>query len=238
MQDLLDITRREIGTGCIGGKSAGMLLARNVLRNTEPELYAEKIEPHDSYFIGADVFYTYFVDNDGWRLRKAMQEVNDYITIAPIIQFNHSVREQFLSMLEYFGQSPIIVRSSSLLEDGFGNAFAGKYESVFCANQGSLQERYEVFEQAVRTVYASTMSPDAIRYRAQRNLLDRDEQMALLVMRVSGDCHGKYYFPASATRRISISRAATNRPRTRACCASSTAWAPALSTARRTTMRA
>ena len=77
-----------------------------------------------------------------------MQEVNDYITIAPIIQdrmltgkFNHSVREQFLSMLEYFGQSPIIVRSSSLLEDGFGNAFAGKYESVFCANQGTLGVR-------------------------------------------------------------------------------------------------
>ena len=202
VQDLLDIARREIGTGCIGGKSAGMLLARNVLRDTEPALYAEKIEPHDSYFIGADVFYTYFVDNDCWRLRKAMQEVNDYITIAPIIRdrmltgkFNRSVREQFLSMLEYFGQSPIIVRSSSLLEDGFGNAFAGKYESVFCANQGTLQERYEVFEQAVRTVYASTMSPDAIQYRAQRNLLARDEQMALLVMRVSGDCHGKYYYP-------------------------------------------
>ena len=77
VSDLLGIARREIGTGCIGGKSAGMLLARNVLRETEPELFREKIEPHDSYFIGADVFYTYFVDNDCWRLRKAMQEVND-----------------------------------------------------------------------------------------------------------------------------------------------------------------
>ena len=44
-------------------------------------------------------------------------------------------------MLEYYGQSPIIVRSSSLLEDGFGNAFTGKYESVFCPNQGSPEER-------------------------------------------------------------------------------------------------
>ena len=202
VDDLLTIARREIGTGCIGGKSAGMLLARNVLRDTDPAFFDQRIEPHDSYFIGADVFYTYFVDNDCWRLRKQMREAEDYLAIAPIIRdrllngkFNHSVREQFLSMLEYFGQSPIIVRSSSLLEDGFGNAFAGKYESVFCANQGSLQERYEVFEQAVRTVYASTMSQDAIQYRAQRNLLERDEQMALLVMRVSGDCHGKYYYP-------------------------------------------
>lgn len=100
-----------------------------------------------------------------------------------------------MSMLEYFGQSPIIVRSSSILEDGFGNAFAGKYESVFCPNQGSLKERYEVFERAVKQVYASTVDPDAIKYRAERNLLDRDEQMALLVMRVCGDVHGDYYYP-------------------------------------------
>jgi len=48
-----------------------------------------------------------------------------------------------MEMLEYFGQSPLIVRSSSLLEDNYGNAFSGKYESVFLANQGTPQERLE-----------------------------------------------------------------------------------------------
>lgn len=47
---------REIGTGCIGGKAAGMLLARNILRDEAPELYSTCIEPHDSYYIGADLF--------------------------------------------------------------------------------------------------------------------------------------------------------------------------------------
>ena len=61
-------------------------------------------------------------------------------------------------MLEYFGQSPIIVRSSSLLEDAFGNAFAGKYESYFCTNQGTPEERYEKFEETVRKIFASTMN--------------------------------------------------------------------------------
>lgn len=65
-------------------------------------------------------------------------------------------------MLEYFGQFPIIVRSSSLLEDGFGNAFAGKYESIFCANQGSLEQRYRQFEEAVRRIFASTVNEDAL----------------------------------------------------------------------------
>lgn len=202
MKDLMYIKNREIGTGCIGGKAAGMLLARNILRDEAPELYKARIEPHDSYYIGADVFYTYAVQSGIWAPRVRMINADDYMECAPEIRemllngtFTPGVKEQFLSMLEYFGQSPIIVRSSSILEDGFGNAFAGKYESVFCPNQGSLAERYEVFEKAVKQVYASTVNPEAIRYRAERNLLDRDEQMALLVMRVCGDVHGDYYYP-------------------------------------------
>ncbi len=202
MKDLMDIKNREIGTGCIGGKAAGMLLARNILRDEAPELYSTCIEPHDSYYIGADLFYTYGVQNGLWSSRIRMIEASDYLEQSKTIRelllngtFMPSIKEQFISMLEYFGQSPIIVRSSSILEDGFGNAFAGKYESVFCPNQGSLKERYEVFERAVKQVYASTVNPDAIMYRAERHLLDRDEQMALLVMRVCGDVHGDYYYP-------------------------------------------
>ena len=103
-----------------------------------------------------------------------------------------------MTLLEYFGQSPIIVRSSSFLEDGFGNAFAGKYESVFCVNQGSPEERLEAFEAAVRTVYASTMDISALEYRKQRGLQHSDEQMAVLVQRVSGSYHGDLFFPAAA----------------------------------------
>ena len=202
VKDLMDIKKREIGTGCIGGKAVGMLLARNILRDTDPELFRRRIEPHDSYFIGADVFYTYAVQNGTWELRTRMLEPEDYLRIAPEFKqrlldghFMPEIKSQFMSMLEYFGQSPIIVRSSSLLEDGFGNAFAGKYESVFCPNQGSIEQRYREFEAAVKTVYASTLSQEAYQYRIERNLMDRDEQMALLVMRVCGDCHGDYYYP-------------------------------------------
>ena len=53
------------------------------------------------------------------------------------------------------------MRSSSLLEDDYGNAFAGQYDSVFCANQGTPQQRLAAFEDAVRTVYASAVSPQA-----------------------------------------------------------------------------
>ena len=70
--------------------------------------------------------------------------------------FSDEIKKGFIQILDYFGQNPIIVRSSSFLEDGYGNAFAGKYESVFCVNRGSLEERLEAFEEAVTKVPPSS----------------------------------------------------------------------------------
>lgn len=202
LADLLQIESREIGTGFIGGKTVGMLLARKILESDEKKRFEGLLEPHDSYYLGSDVFYTYIVQNGWWTLRSKQKARGGYQRLAGELRekmlngrFPEKIRESFQQMLEYFGQSPIIVRSSSLLEDNFGNAFAGKYESVFCVNQGTPEERYNAFEQAVRVVYASTMNEDALAYRLKRGLFDKDEQMALLVQRVSGDYYGKYFFP-------------------------------------------
>jgi hypothetical protein len=202
LRDILDIASREIGTGFIGGKSVGMLLGRKIL---EKNITHNNWEPHDSYYLGADIFYTYIVQNGWWDLRMRQRTPEGYFALAPELRekllsgkFPDILREQFVQMLEYYGQSPIIVRSSSLLEDNFGNAFAGKYESVFCANQGSPESRFEAFEQAVRAVYASAMSDDALAYRQTRGLAGKDEQMAILVQRVSGDHYGDLFFPQVA----------------------------------------
>ena len=69
---------------------------------------------------------------------------------------------------------------------------------MFCVNQGTLEERLKVFEDAVRRVYASIMDISALEYRKQRGLEHRDEQMAVLVQRVSGSHWGDYFFPAAA----------------------------------------
>jgi hypothetical protein len=113
-------------------------------------------------------------------------------------QFPEPIRDSLRRVLDYFGQYPIIVRSSSLLEDGFGNAFAGKYDSFFCTNQGSPEERLEALEHYIRRIFSSAMSEEALAYRLQRGLEQRDEQMALLIQRVSGAYHGQYYFPEIA----------------------------------------
>ena len=205
LEDVLAIKERVIGTGYVGGKAVGMLLARKMLLNDKSRAWGEMLEPHDSYYIGSDVFYTYLVQNGWWRMRMQQKTKEGYFPVAAALReqmltgkFPEEIREQFQQIIEYFGQSPIIVRSSSLLEDSFGNAFAGKYESIFLANQGNPEERFAQFEEAVRQIYASTMNEDALSYRLQRGLADLDEQMALLVQRVSGAQHERYFFPELA----------------------------------------
>jgi hypothetical protein len=204
LDDVLAVHRRMIGTGLVGGKAAGMLLARAILARTHPR-WTRQLEPHDSWFLGSDVFYTYLVRNGCWRARRELRSGRPFLEVAAEARervlagtFPDFVVQQLVTMLEHYGQSPIIVRSSSLLEDGFGNAFTGKYESVFCPNHGSPSERLAAVLSAVRTVYASSMSEEALRYRERRGLLDRDEQMAVLIQRVSGAVHGALFYPQFA----------------------------------------
>lgn len=199
--DLIAIGKRMVGTGLVGGKSVGMLLARKILARNAPDV-ADQLEIHDSFYVGSDVFYSYLVLNDCWWDRHRLRGADGFWERARDLEerlrsgtFPESTIAQFREILEYFGQSPVIVRSSSLLEDAYGNSFSGKYESVFCANQGDPESRLANFMEAIRTIYASTMSAEALSYRRHRGLLHRDEQMALLVQRVSGQFYGDLYFP-------------------------------------------
>ncbi len=203
-EDYFAVRDHMVGTGMIGGKACGMLLARAIIRNTEPDI-SEILEPHDSFHVGSDLYYTYIVDNDLWDTRIRQRTEEGYFELAQEFAdkimngiFSEAMREQFVRIIEYYGQDPYIIRSSSILEDGFGNAFAGKYESVFCVNRGTPEERLAEFEHAIKVVYASSMSLSALDYRKRRGLDKRDEQMALLIQRVSGSYYGSNYMPCAA----------------------------------------
>ncbi len=207
LDDLFAIRERLIGSGRIGGKAAGMILARRIIVSDPGEIdFTKRLEEHDSFYIGSDVFFTFLVNNDLFRLRldlsrSAQLSPEEFAGTEKRFldgRFPPEIMEQFRDMIAYFGQAPIIVRSSSLLEDSFGNAFAGKYRSEYCANQGTPEERLEVFVSAVKLVYASALNPDALAYRRARGLGESDEQMAILVQRVSGAPYRQCFFPGLA----------------------------------------
>lgn len=210
LDDLLMVRSRMIGSGSIGGKALGMLIARAVLRRDVPHMSA-RLEAHDSFYIGTEVFDTFLVHNDLWWIRRRQRDPATYLDEVDTAQarilagkFSPTTLRQLEGMLDYFGEWPFIVRSSSRLEDRYGNAFAGQYDSVFCANRGPWETRLSSLLAAVRQVYASTMSEQALRYRERRGLLGENEQMAVLIMRVSGTAGGRYFHPHAAGVGLSV----------------------------------
>ncbi len=206
IDDLRRIYSGLIGTGKIGGKAAGMYLAWRILQEVDERYGRAAINIPDSYFIGTDVLYEFFLMN---KLEHYMNQ--KYRSVREIRSEYPRIVEDFLAsslpdylvvqireVVESLGDSPLIVRSSSLLEDNFGFSFAGKYNSYFCANQGTPEENLAQVLEAIRRVYASSVNPDALLYRKKHDLIDYDERMAILLQRVTGRWHGRYFYPDMA----------------------------------------
>ncbi|MGO9534586.1 MAG: PEP/pyruvate-binding domain-containing protein [Syntrophobacteraceae bacterium] len=195
--------------GRIGGKSAGMFLAYKIIlpllgqRDPEIEKYVRIPESH--YFTSG--FLTDFLDSNSlyslhsqkYKSRETIEE--EFSQISETIRnatFPPDVISQFRGFLEKTEQHPLIIRSSSLLEDNFGYTFSGKYDSVFIANQGDIEIRLDEFTCALKQVLTSVFSSRAILYRQDRDLLDFDERMSVLVQKVVGRQFDNYFFPTAA----------------------------------------
>jgi predicted nucleotidyltransferase len=204
------------GIGRFGGKAAGMILAEKVISKfikDNPHLIKDKtlfslnkIRIPKTWFIPSDSFYDFLAYNNLEDIieqkYKPIDEIrSEYANIIQVFknsQFPPELVNGLARALDDFGDNPIIVRSSSLLEDRLGASFAGKYKSIFLANQGSKQERLVALMDAIAEVYASIFSPDPIGYRIEHNLLDFKEEMGIMLQEVVGKRISKYYFPLFA----------------------------------------
>ncbi len=204
--DLRDIRRQRIGRGKVGGKAAGIILAHQILKRPDEQDEFDLnpfIDTPATYFIGCDVYYDFKAINNfkkfanqKYRTREEIEQSYPEISEAYLAGvFPEDVTDQLRGILIQIGNSPLIVRSSSLLEDNFGSAFAGKYDSFFLPNQGTLEENLAALLEAIKRVYVSVLSPDALFYRRINGLDDYDERMAILIQKVQGERHGKYFFP-------------------------------------------
>ncbi len=204
--DLKEIKTHRIGRGKIGGKSAGMFLAHKILNHPDPDDeidFGRYVVIPETYFIGCDVYYDYKATNNFEKFTSQKYLTREEIEHEyPRIREAHlqarlpeDIVEKLRDLLAGLGQAPLIIRSSSLLEDNFGTAFAGKYDSFFLPNQGTLDENLAALLRAVNLVYASVLSPDALFYRQIQGLDDYDERMAILIQKVQGEQHSHYFFP-------------------------------------------
>lgn len=196
-------------SGKIGGKAAGMFLAYKIvlprLSEKDPELERSIVIPESYYFTSGilsdfiDYNQLYSFHTQKYKSREVIEE--EYSQMGPVLEkasFPPDVMESFQAFLQGIGEHPLILRSSSLLEDSFSHSFSGKYDSVFMANRGELPTRLKEFVRCMKQVLMSTFNPGAILYRRDHNLLDFDERMSVLVQKVVGRRFGNTFFPFAA----------------------------------------
>lgn len=206
ISDLEDIWHRRIGLGKIGGKAAGLFLAAHILEKIGDDSIRACLRIPESYFLGSDVMYIFMAMNGlmHWNDQKYKSE-EQIRTEYPQIQEQFragvlppEVVKELRAILDHVGRQPLIVRSSSQLEDNFGTSFAGKYNSYFCPNQGTVEENLKALTTAIARTYASTLNPAALLYRRSKKLQDYDERMAALIQVVQGETFDQYFMPDAA----------------------------------------
>ncbi|HEY5124760.1 MAG TPA: PEP/pyruvate-binding domain-containing protein, partial [Ignavibacteria bacterium] len=193
--------------GKIGGKSVGLFIANKILKNsTEHAEIFKDIKTPKTWYITSDIIMEFLHYNNleeviEQKYKEIDQIRQEYPYIVQIFKnsiFPSEVVKQLSLVLEDFGNVPLIVRSSSLLEDRIGASFSGKYKSLFVANQGTRQARLSALMDAIAEVYSSIFNADPIEYRKERGLLDYHEEMGIMIQEVVGTKVGKYFFPAYA----------------------------------------
>ncbi|HLA68141.1 MAG TPA: PEP/pyruvate-binding domain-containing protein [Bacteroidota bacterium] len=193
--------------GKLGGKSSGLLLASAILqKSTEEKELLQNVRIPKTWYLASDGILNFMyhnnledvIDQKYKDLGQVRQEYPYVVQVFKNSQFPPEIVKGLSLALDDFGDCPLIVRSSSLLEDRMGTSFAGKYKSLFIANQGTREERLLALTDAVAEVYASVFSPDPIQYRAEHGLMDFHEEMGIMIQEVVGKRIGDYFLPSYA----------------------------------------
>lgn len=209
VQDFYELLGKVIfPQGChgkLGGKSAGLFLSKKIIeRAPEAGALLREVKVPRTWYVTSDWIQNFVHHNslEDVLNRKYMeidqirQEYPHLVALFKRSAFPSEFARGLALALDDLGDVPLIVRSSSLLEDRPGSAFSGKYKSLFLGNRGNREERVAALMDAIAEVYASIFGPDPTEYRAERGLLDVHEEMGIMIQEVVGQTVGKYFLPA------------------------------------------
>ncbi len=181
---------RVLGEGQLGGKARGLLFVINHLRRGgKLTSHDEFIGFPDSFVITTDVYDEFMAANrldEEVRARCAgkmsTEELQSRIVEAHFPDSAREVLRKFLAS----ERRPLVVRSSSVMEDNPNHSFAGIYLSEFLGNTGTDEERLDQLVMAIKRVYASTFGRNARAYRKRHGLPWEEEKMAILIQNMIG----------------------------------------------------
>jgi CheY-like chemotaxis protein len=188
----------RLGGGSIGGKARGLAFVRYVLNNYPiSKLYDDvRVFVPPAVVLATDVFDRFLQENGLREIAIHAQddeEISRRFMEAPLPGDVRNDLSEFLKLVD----SPIAVRSSSLLEDSQFQPFTGVYETYMLSNDADDHEvRLQQLVTAIKRVYASTFSQRAKAYLRATPYRLEEEKMAVIVMKVVGARHGTRFYPS------------------------------------------
>lgn len=190
---------RTIGAGELGGKARGLLFAMKSMHDgAQLTRLQHLLRFPDSTVLTSEIFDAFMEQSNlradvraGCEGTISLEELGERIVAAT---FPPEWAERLVPLLERETR-PLVVRSSSIMEDDPDHSFAGIYLSDFLPNAGPPDVRLEQLIAAIKRVYASTFAPNARAYRKRHGLDWRKEKMAILVQNMIGShySHDLFY---------------------------------------------
>ena len=187
----------QIGGGSLGGKGRGLAFASRLIDEVRitDRFPGVRVTVPAAVVLGTEVF-TRFLDENELRTFALQCKDEDQIRARFLAAaLPEDVVEKLHRVMEVV-QTPIAVRSSSLLEDSPQQPLAGVYGTWLLPNDhADIDVRLEQLLDAVKRVYATTYASNAQSFIEASQYRLEEEAMAVIIQRVVGERHQDRFYP-------------------------------------------
>lgn len=187
----------RIGQGSLGGKGRGLAFIDSIIKKNPvcDNFDGITISIPRTVVLCTDIFDEFMEMNQLYPI--ALSDASDEEILEHFLKgkLPQRIKDDLLALLEVV-DTPIAVRSSSLLEDSHYQPFAGIYSTYMVPKFKDSTRMLKVLVDAIKGVYASVFYSDSKAYMtATSNVIDQ-EKMAVILQEVVGKDVDGYYFPS------------------------------------------
>ncbi len=186
----------RIGQGSLGGKGRGLAFIDSIIKKNPvcDNFDGISITIPRTVVLCTDIFDEFMETNQLYPV--ALSDADDDEILAHFLRAKlpASIKDDLKALLDVV-DTPIAVRSSSLLEDSHYQPFAGIYSTYMVPKIHDKEHMLSLLTDAIKGVYASVFYSDSKAYMtATSNVIDQ-EKMAVILQEVVGKEVDGYYFP-------------------------------------------
>lgn len=187
----------RLGDGQLGGKARGLAFIDSVI-NKHKIMYKWDqvvVAIPRTVVLTTDLFDEFM--DEGNLYEFALSNVSDEEILNRFVRSRTPSRmKTYIKEMVDFFDTPLAIRSSSLLEDSHYQPFAGVYSTYMIPNNhDDAAIRYQQLEQAIKSVYASVFYKGSKAYIAATSNVIDEEKMAVVIQEVSGRTYDDKFYP-------------------------------------------